>query len=293
MKTNYKLSVISIACGFIAIIFTNSCEKVINADIKTMPKRIVIEGIITDDSVCKVRISQTSNFYDTVNLNGIIGAVVTISDNGGTPVLLKESNNRGMYRANIQGYPGHKYTLRVVIDSLTLAQTNNLTGFSNQVYTAVSTMPEKVQLDSLYVTERPFLGINRRIGTVKFKDPSRSGNAYRFIQYVNGYEETSIFILNDVLINNRTVTYDLQVQSVDYTLRKCDQLRVSMQCIEKPVYLYWYSLNQSALGANQSASPSNPVTNIEGGALGYFSAQSVSSLNIAVFPDSSCSYPAG
>ncbi len=277
---------------FLAMGLALGCEKVIKADIPPAPVRLVVEGIITDDTVCKVRISRSSNFYDTVDLNGITGALVSISDNGATPTLLKETNVRGVYRGNLLGKTGHRYALRIVIDSITLARSNKLSGFSKQIYTAMSTMPTKVKLDSLYITERPFLGSTRKLGTIKFKDPPASGNAYRFIQYVNGYEETSIFLMNDILINNRQVVYDILVQSTDYTLYKCDQLRVSMQCIDKPTYLYWYSLNQGALGTSQSASPNNPVSNIQGGALGFFSAHTVSSLNIAVFPDSTCSYPA-
>ncbi|TXI33860.1 MAG: DUF4249 domain-containing protein [Niabella sp.] len=287
-----KGTITCMAICFLAAMITIGCEKVITAEIPSAPKRLVVEGIITDDSVCKVRISQISNFYDTANLEGITGATVSISDNGSFPTLLKETNARGIYRANLLGKPGHRYSLRIVIDSLTLARSNNLSGFSNQTYQAVSAMPAKVRMDSLFVTKRKFLGKERMFATVKFKDPQPAGNAYRFVQYVNGFEETSIFILNDALINNRQVLYDLQVQDIDYSLEKCDQLRVSMQCVEKPVYLYWYSLSQGAMGSTQAASPNNPVSNITGGAIGYFSAYAVSTMNIAVFPDSTCSYPA-
>jgi len=55
-----------------------------------------------------------------------------------------------------------------------------------------------------------------------------------------------------------------------------------MICNDAAVYKYWYSLNDGATGTGQSASPANPVTNISGGALGYFSAQTVRTKGIKV-----------
>ncbi|MFT4092525.1 MAG: DUF4249 domain-containing protein [Niabella sp.] len=260
----------------ILFILLMGCEKVITVDIKDTSMKYVIEGVINDDSTCRVRISRTSNFYDTLDLTGISNAVVTLTEAGEDALVLRETTDAGVYRATATGVPGHSYTLNVKIDTLE--------------FTATSTMPQKVELDSLYVTERVFLGKDRMFATVQFKDPPETGNAYKFVQYVNGNQETNIFVLNDVLVNNRTVVNDLLIYDDEYTLYKCDQLRVVMECIDQPMYTYWYSLNQSALGSSQSASPGNPATNIQGGALGYFSAYTASSLNIAVAPDSSCSY---
>lgn len=55
-----------------------------------------------------------------------------------------------------------------------------------------------------------------------------------------------------------------------------------MLCISPEVYKYWYSLNAGATGGNNAASPANPVSNISGGALGYFSAQTAQTKYIDV-----------
>jgi len=52
--------------------------------------------------------------------------------------------------------------------------------------------------------------------------------------------------------------------------------------IDYPVYKYFFSLENSATGENQSATPANPVSNIKGGALGYFSVQTIQSREIKV-----------
>jgi hypothetical protein len=46
-----------------------------------------------------------------------------------------------------------------------------------------------------------------------------------------------------------------------------------MQCITRDTYLYYYTLNQqSGAGPGGGTTPSNPPSNIQGGALGIFSA---------------------
>jgi hypothetical protein len=58
-----------------------------------------------------------------------------------------------------------------------------------------------------------------------------------------------------------------------------------MYCIDKNVYNYFFSLLQVTgnNGGFQSASPDNPITNISGGALGYFSAHTVSRVRMEVY----------
>jgi hypothetical protein len=48
-----------------------------------------------------------------------------------------------------------------------------------------------------------------------------------------------------------------------------------MRCIDKGAYDYFYSLDQITSTNGNSATPANPVSNISGGALGYFSAHTV------------------
>ena len=265
------------------------CERVITVDIKKVPAKYVVEGVLNDDSTCWVRFSKTNAFDDTISLLGLSRARITISEEGGeTAVLTETTGGRGIYRARFSGHPGRTYHLKVEYDAPSTDEQNE----PHQVFTATSTMPQKVTLDSLFITERIFLGQKRLIGTIRYQDPPAPGNAYRYVQYIDGSEETTVFVTKDDLFNGRMVTDELLIFNSEYTLRKCDQLRVVLQCIETPIYKFWYSMNQSSLGSSQSASPDNPASNIQGGALGYFSAHTVSAKNIAVFPDSTCSYPA-
>jgi hypothetical protein len=52
--------------------------------------------------------------------------------------------------------------------------------------------------------------------------------------------------------------------------KKNDTIRVDMQFIDKTVFDYLYGLNRNI--GQFSATPSNPTSNINNGALGYFKA---------------------
>jgi hypothetical protein len=63
------------------------------------------------------------------------------------------------------------------------------------------------------------------------------------------------------------------VISRDFDVKKGDVITVEMQCLDKGSYEYFYSLfSIGNNGPGGGATPTNPVSNISGGALGYFSA---------------------
>jgi hypothetical protein len=61
-------------------------------------------------------------------------------------------------------------------------------------------------------------------------------------------------------------------------------LTLQMNCIDKAVYNYLNELQQISGGGSgfSSQAPANPTTNISGGALGYFSANTVTSKTVNI-----------
>jgi hypothetical protein len=259
---------------FIFTLSFTACEKVITLDLNSAEKKYVIEAEITDQpNSCKVSLTQTKNFGDNNTFNGVSGAQVTITDNNGSPLSLTETS-AGVYEAvSFKGVPGHTYNLTVRI--------------AGQTFTATSKMPLLVSFDSLYITERTIFGETNKYATLAYVDPAGRGNAYRYIQYVNGIKEKTIFVRDDDLTDGKAIErilffFNNDDEKDEKKLKKGDQVRVEMLCIDYPVYKYWYSLVQSSTGENQSATPGNPVTNINGGALGYFSAHTIRSKTTVV-----------
>ena len=148
-------------------------------------------------------------------------------------------------------------------------------------------MPALVPFDSLFITEREFFGEINKYATVVYTDPAGRQNAYRFIQYVNGVREETNFVRdddsNDGLKVERTLLYFYDDdEEEERKFNSGDNVRIEMLGISYPVYKYWYSLGQSATGESDSATPGNPVSNILGGALGYFSAHTIQSKSVIV-----------
>jgi len=262
------------ASVLLSAMYLTSCEKVIQIDLNDAEKKYVIEAMISDQlGSCKVVLTQTKNFDENNTFTGVSGAQVTIADNNGAPKTLTETAP-GVYEAPaLTAVSSHTYQLSVRV--------------GGEEFSATSVMPALVHLDSLYITERIFFDEKNKYATVLYDDPAGVQNAYRFIQYVNGIKEKTIFVRdddsNDGLTIERTLLFFSDDDDADEKkLKSGDNVRVEMLCISYPVYKYWFSLSQSSTGENQSATPGNPVTNIQGGALGYFSAHTWQSKTVEV-----------
>jgi len=248
-----------------AAILFYSCQKTVTLDLNTAPAQIVIQGEITNTSgPYTVTINQSTAFYADNTFPPISGAAVKISDGQGLTDSLTETSP-GVYSTHtLQGTPGNTYTLSV------FAQ--------NQQYTAASTMPAPVALDSITWQKGSF---QKAIYAIpNFQDPAGVKNFYQFMEYLNGQQVTNgIFVFDDRLSDGRYITRSLRNDSS--RLVTGAQLQVKMYTIDENVYNYFNQLEQS-LGFNTSASPANPATNISNGAYGYFSAHTVQSKTVTV-----------
>ena len=255
--------IVKLFFAFILLSFS-SCRKVIDLELRDSDIKYVVEGIITNEpNSCKVYLSQSKPFYEDNQFAAISGATITIKDNG-LEVPLTETQ-AGVYQANVKGVPGHVYQLSITIN--------------NEHFTATCTMPQPVLLDTLYISAGPFNQF--QFATVKYSDQAGVKNNYRFVQYVNGIKDPTIFWENDEFTDGFSIITQLDT-GVDEkddprNIKKGDEVTVEMLCLDETVYKYWYSLRSGGGdGSGNSAAPANPVTNLKGGALGYFSAQTVS-----------------
>ncbi len=255
-----------------AFVFS-SCEKVIEIDLNAADPQIVIEGEMSDQvRIYTVKISKTVNFSDANNYPPVQGATVTIADNTGLSETLTESA-AGIYKTrNLLGIAGRTYTLSV-----------NIAG---KIYSAVSVLPTLVPLQAIRIIPRNVLRPGqdtgaRFIAIPNYIDPPSIGNSYQFIQTLNGKEDNSFIVFNDNVNNGQP--NQRPIFSRDLELKKGDTLTVEMRNIDKTIYDYFYSLNQSSgNGPGGGSTPANPVSNIVGGALGYFSAYSTSKKTVIV-----------
>jgi len=106
------------------------------------------------------------------------------------------------------------------------------------------------------------------------------------VQYVNGLKEKTVFSDDDEFTDGLTIRKQLNyyndTNDSKRDIKTGDTVRIDMICIDSSVYQYWYGLSSEASGGDGSASPTNPTSNITGGCLGYFSAQTVRTKTLIV-----------
>jgi hypothetical protein len=239
-----------------------ACKKVINLNLNSTNPLYVVQGNVSDQlPPYLVSISKTVNFSQDNTFPTVSGALVVITDvSMAIADTLKETTPGNYYTSLITGIPGHTYQLYV--------------STGGNVFTALSTMPPHVSLDSLYTQPSAFGGDQQLVPL--YTDPLATGNYYYFEETKNDTVVNEIYARNDALINGQVVRLPLNGGG----LQTGDVVSLDMQCIDSAMYQYYYGLNQTK---NQnSATPTNPNSNIAGGALGYFSAHTSSVKSIVV-----------
>jgi hypothetical protein len=252
-----------------AIIFVG-CDKEITLELDNSKPMLVIDGSITDlAGPYFVQLSLSTSINNPTRIIGVNNARVIITDQAGIKDSLQFVSN-GLYRTQkIKGIEGGTYNLEVVVDQ--------------KKYTASATMPKKVNLDSLRINTFPFNGEIRYSVIPVYLDPVTLGNSYRFIQKINDTIDPTFHIFNDNLNNGKVNQRPLRGGDDNLKIKPRDNVFVEMQCISNTCYIYYNSLDQqSGAGPGGGTAPSNPPSNIVGGALGIFSAHTVQRKTVTI-----------
>lgn len=247
----------------VVTVLLSSCQKVIRLDLNSSSPQLVIQGNVYDEAgPYVVTISRTVNFDAPSLYPPVTNATVTISDNAGVTEELSQTTDGTYVTSNLQGVVGGTYTLTVQVDGKT--------------YTASSTMPEAVGIDTIYYKKQIF-GAGQLI-TMDFRNQPDKENFYRVIHLVNGKQVDGFSIISERTDSVTTIAYSFMStvnrpnDTTTKKLEKGDRIDVWLECIDKGVFEYFRTANREG---GQNASPANPVSNINNGALGYFNACSV------------------
>lgn len=252
---------------FIPVLAFTACQKVISVNLNNAASQLVIEGNLTDLYGQQiVQISKTVPFTSNNNYPPVSGATVILSDTLGHSGQLMEISP-GIYAIGpVSGQYGVTYTLSVTTGGKT--------------YTARSTMPQLVKLDSLTSMVDQF-NTKHRIVIVNYQDPPNVPNRYKFNLYINSGIVNNVFAFDDNFTDSRYVREQLFQNATDIVAG--DTARVEMQCLDENIYQYWFTLSQlQQNGPGGGVTPSNPPSNFDNGALGYFSAHTSQSKVIVV-----------
>lgn len=246
-----------------------SCEKKIDLNLNTTAPIIVVDGQVTNSTTegSVVRLSYTNKVKSDNSIIPLPGATVTIQEDNGTVYTLPEVSS-GVYRnTGLTGTTGKTYNLKVVTGGTTL--------------TASSTMPVMVNFDSLVVEDFPNFGKTVKLVTPFYNDPKGYGNNYNFFLFKNGRLIKDAFAYDDLFIDGKKITFPLVYSRESDELKKGDKVDVVMNCIDYANYKYWFSFSQSATGS-PLAVPDNPISNIQGNAIGIFSAHTYQKRTVVI-----------
>ena len=264
------------------LVMLTSCKKVISLDLNDNTPKIVIEAAVNADSLTHyVTLTKSINFDLDVPPPVVTDATITIKE--------ENSNNEGKYLFDAQL---GKYVLTNFL--VKEGKTYYLTVVSEgQTYTASSTVPMRVKLDSLKVAKYPSYGGNYAYTVVPLRhDPAGISNYYQFLLKKNNKLLPGIYVEDDlgmdgqatlkpIFPNKDGFSPDTLIGGVNkWTIKEgnnlvfYDSILVDMEmlCIENKVYRYFLTLALNQ-GKQQNATPSNPDALFTNGALGYFSAQ--------------------
>ncbi|HZW66022.1 MAG TPA: DUF4249 domain-containing protein [Hanamia sp.] len=253
----------------IALFLVCGCKKVLDVSLKESEPQIVITGEVNNlPGPYRISISRSVNFAQNNDFPPVSGALVTIKNRRITDTLSEKEPGK-YFTQRIKGKPGDSYTLHVELDG--------------KAYTATSVMPLPVELDSIsFLSGRK----NTIYPVANFQDPPGVHNYYQFIEYIDGAtlrNSRGNSVFDDRLSDGRYITS--VIYSDSSMIKTGATLTIQMNSIDEKVYTYLSELLQITTGSGGgfgSPAPANPESNISGGVLGYFSANSVSSRTVTI-----------
>ena len=267
MAKNIKV----IAVIFITIAL-NSCEKVINIDLKNAEPRIVIEGIVDNSGKpASVKITKSVSFSNTATAPAVSGATVKISDDAGNNFTLTETSP-GLYtNATLLGQIGKTYTLTVINAGVT--------------FTAKSTIPRQAAIDTIFQESVTIPGNAPgtaasvgKIATLVYTDIIGFGDNAHVIQTINGKIDNILNVADDQFSDGSDLPYQLY-PNPNTKLKTGDVVKIELRFIDKNVFRYLNGILEIQGG---NTVPANPDSNISGGCLGYFSAHTSETKTIVI-----------
>ncbi len=265
----------------------SGCEKEVDVIPRDTPPVLVVEATIENGRPPLVILSNSFQFFDSLGLvdlekSFIKGAEVTIS-NGQRTVRLEE------YEEDLLDRKWTYYTIsrtnpgQAMIGTLKTAYSLNIVT-SGKSYSAQTFIPD---------TSRRIIdiwwkqGLNEKDSSlvnvfVKITDPPGLGNYIRWFTSVNDSAFLPGFgsVVDDALIDG--TTYDVQIfrsysrnadidsETFGY-FRRGEKASVKLSNIDKGTFDFWRTWEQNASNqGNPFGTPVKILTNIKGGATGYF-----------------------
>lgn len=266
-----------ILTGFITLIFS-SCTERIDIDLDESYTRLVVYGAITTDTTAHyITLSQTTSYYYNELPPPVSGAELTISDDLGNEITLEETDP-GKYGTSplFAAVAGRTYTLNIKLRE-------EING--HLTYTATSVVNPINPIDSIGLIFQPDWGEKGFYEVTCYYQEPPTKDFYMFNILINGKLVTDTIsdrlvisddFFNGSYTNGIGVGY-LDQSKTDEALNPGDIVTFQGCNIQEEYYTFVTTL-QAETGFQTplfSGPPANIKSNINNGAVGFFTAFSV------------------
>jgi hypothetical protein len=248
-----------------------SCEEVIKIDLHSAGPELVADGIIEQDSVGWIRLTGTTDYFNTGEPGYIENATVTLTDEKGESEILDYKGN-GLYRGvSIKGKPFRSYIMQIAGENFSYAASSKL--FPAPRLYSVSYKES--------VFQHPGGSMKSYTIDMKFSDDPMAENFYNIEFYNNGKPGDNGYTLirDSFFASGDTITFSPRWMNFEAG----DRVTVKVYSIDRNTYAYYNQLNDILdAGMGGSSTPYNPVSNFGSSVLGYFRACSGTSFTSVV-----------
>lgn len=261
-----------------------ACTKEIDFDFNEIDPIVVIEGHISNEG-CMVVVSRSRSVNDATHAHCLEGAIVTITGNGST-IALTYDVEKDCYYSSVTGVPGNTYQLSV--------------DFEGKHYEATSLMPSQAPIVSSEFMWMPMMNERWLSYEMWAKDPNPDQRNYLWFRmyrfsshpHFEGKPQTEPYtwdlfddrgcppgtIFMDMVTVSEKMMNDDEKENWKWIFYDGDRITAELITVDRTVYNYLCELRASQYGRG-----ANPHSNISGGCLGFFAAESVSHTDTIVF----------
>lgn len=261
------------------------CTEQIDIELDSSYARLVVEGYVSTDTIQhKVRLTRSGDYFYNKPAQPVTGAEVIINDGDKSVILSESIDNPGIYLTDkdYYGVPGKTYTL-------TINHVDIDNNGEQEEYIASSELEPVNSIDSIQLENIKGTDFNIYEVRVFAWDPPVK-NFYAFKVLRNGKLITDslheIIVQNDIFFNGNYArgipAQYLDQSEKDDIIKPWDTITLEINGITEKYYNFILEAQNEIFYQNPifSGPPANINSNITNGALGFFTAYSVSRKSI-------------
>ena len=274
---------IAIPLTYLTLMLAFSCEEVVIINLPETERKIVIEGLLTDEFKSHyIRVSQVMDFYESGAFPVVTDAEVFVTtDEGEMFRYIYNPTGEILYAGyyfseqEYAGRPGISYSMKVLLGGIEFTAIDSMVGV-----TSIDSLGTRINEDEKANTE--FDSLYWEV-LLYASEPQEVKNYYLFNFYRNGQlardDVTDIYAFDDTALGG---SLDGLASTVFYA--NGDTATMEIMSLTRSGYIYFFDLvnilnNDSGFF---SPPPTNPRSNISEGAVGIWQVSAVSRKKLVI-----------